>query len=185
MAKKKDKAKPDSVPTGKQVHLSPEQCESLYVMLNSTPAKDAGGLRYTIQLGDLIKSLGSERKEKLLDERSKFSRRFLRVREGKEGSMERRAIAKELEDWQEEHKLTNECFPTGPETIAVTIPPESDTVLLNMFIHHSRMQQGAGLVSIMEFCDKFEFRAEYLAEAAKVDEDDEKKEKEARAAANK
>lgn len=184
MARKKtSKTKTEKIPTGKQVHLSPEQCESLYVMLNSVQPKDAGGLRYTIQLGDLIKSLGSERKESLLDERSKFGRRFMRVRQGEEGNTERRAITKELEDWQEKHKLTSECFPTGPETIAVTIPPESDTVLLNMFIYHSRLQQGLALVAIMEFCDKFEFRSEFLVEAAKVDEEDKKKEE--KEAANK
>ena len=173
----KDSKKKDNIPTGKLVHLSPDQCELLFIMLNNVQAKDAGGLRYTIILADLIKSVGSERKEKLLDERSKFSRRFVRAPQGVDGDSVRRAISKELEDWKEKNKLTNECFPTGPENIKITIPPESDTVLLNMLIYHSRLQQGSGIVSIMELCDKFELRTEFVAEATRVDDVDEEKEK--------
>lgn len=183
MARKASKTK--SIPTGKQVSLSPDQCETLFIMLNNVLAKDAGGLRYTMQLGDLIKSVGSERKEDLLDERAKFVRRFLRARQGQEGNTERRAITRELEDWLEEEGLTNECFPTEPDLIEVFIPPESDTVLLTVLIHNSRSQSGTGIVSIMEFCDKFQLRSEFLAEAAKVDEDDATKEREAREAAAK
>ncbi len=183
MAKKSSKKTP--IPTSKQVHLSPDQCQLLYVMLNSVQPKEAGGIRYVMILSDIIKSLGSERKEDVLDDRSEFGRRFGRVREGKDGNLERRAITKELDDWLEENKLTNECFPSDPDTIPVTIPPESKTVLLNVLIYHSRLQAGLGLVAIMELCDKFEFRADFLTEAAIVDADDDKKEAEARAAANK
>lgn len=173
----KDSKKKDSIPTGKLVHLSPDQCELLFIMLNHVQAKDAGGLRYTIILADIIKSVGSERKEKFLDERSKFTRRFTRARQGEEGETERREISRELEKWQEDNKLTNECFPTGSENIKITIPPESDTVLLNMLIYHSRLQQGSGIVSIMELCDKFELRTEFVVEATRADEVDEEKEK--------
>lgn len=181
----KAKKKTSTVPTSKQVHLSPDQCELLYVMLNNVQPKEAGGIRYVMILSDIMKSLGSERKEDLLDDRMEFGRRFGRVREGEKGIVERRAITKELDEWLKEHKLTNECFPDNEDTIAVTIPPESSTVLLNVLIHHSRLQTGLGLVAIMELCDKFEFRAEFLSQAAIVDEDDEAKEKEARDAAKK
>lgn len=181
----KAKKKISTVPTSKQVHLSPDQCELLYVMLNNVQPKEAGGIRYVMILSDIIKSLGSERKEDQIDDRQEFFRRFSRVRAGDDGFVERRAIKKELDDWLEEHNLTNECFPANEDTIAVTIPPESSTVLLNVLIHHSRMQTGLGLVAIMELCDKFEFRSEFLTQAAVVDEDDEKKEQEARDAAKK
>ena len=174
-----------TIPTSKQIHLSPDQCELLYVMLCSVQPKDVGGIRYVMILSDIIKSLGSERKQDLLDDRVEFSRRFTRVRAGDDGVVERRAIKKEVEDWLEEHNLTNECFPKDDDTIAVTIPPESSKVLLNMFIHHSEVQTGLGLVAIMELCDKFECRAEFLTKAAIVDEDNEAKEKEARDAAKK
>ncbi len=184
MARKKKKSIV-TIPTSKQVHLSPNQCELLYVMLNNVQPKEAGGIRYVMILSDIIKSLGSERKEDLIDDRQDFVRRFTRVRAGDDGLVERRAIKKELEDWLEEQKLTNEVFPSDEDTIAVTIPPESSTVLLNVLIHHSRIQTGPGLVAIMELCDKFEFRSEFLAQAAIVDADDEKKEQEARDAAKK
>ncbi len=42
---------------------------------------------------------------------------------------------------------------------------------------HSDIRQngGVGLVQIVELCDKFELREEFVVEAKKLDEDDEKK----------
>jgi len=169
-------AKKQEVPTGREVHLEPEQCEAFYLLINNVGPKDAGGLRYAMNLADLIKSFGAARKAGKLDEREKFARRYTRVKSGKDGDAEREEIETELEAWKEEHKLTNECFPTSPKTIAVTIPPESDTVILHALLFHSRRQRGGGIVQIMEFCDKFELRTEFVLEAAKMDEDDKKAE---------
>lgn len=170
MAKKKE------IPTGREVHLEPEQCDTFYKMITNVGPKDAGGLKHAIQLADLIKSVGSPRKHDRLDEREKFGRRYGRVKAGEDGDAERREIDDSLTAWLEKHKLTNSCFPKGPKTIAITIPPESDTVILHSLLFHSRIQTGGGLVQIMEFCDKFELRTEFVAEAAKIDEEDKKKE---------
>ena len=163
------------IPTGREVHFSPVQCEIFYQLLNNVGAKDAGGLRYTLQIADLIKSVGSVRNQKKLDEREKFAREYRRVLVGEEGDAEREKINEKMLKWLDENKLTNECFPTGPKTIPITIPPESDTVLLNMLLFHSRLQRGGGIVQIVELCEKFELREEFQAEAEKLDNEDKKK----------
>jgi len=168
------KANAKSIPTGREIPLSPDQCELLYGLLNNVKADGAGGLRYAIALTDLIKSVGSERVQNKIDEREEIGRRFMRVGGGKESNQERKKIDDELQEWLEEHGLTNECFLKKRKTIAVTIPPESNTVLLNTFLYHSRQQVGSGLVPIIELCDKFELRGEFVSEAAKLDEDDKK-----------
>lgn len=162
------------IPTGREIHFSPEQCELLYGLLNNVKADGAGGLRYAIALTDLIKAVGAERAQNKLDERDKFARSYMRVGGGKESNEARKKINDELQEWLEEHELTNECFSTKPETIAVTIPPESNTVILNTLLFHSRIQVGSGLVKIVELCDKFELRTEFTASAVKLDADDKK-----------
>ncbi len=168
--------KKQEVPTGRQIHLEPDQCETFYKLIHTVGPNNAGGLKYAMNLADLIKSVGSSRKEGKIDEREKFGRRYGRVKPGKDGNAERERIETELDEWKKENKVTNECFPTSPKTIAITIPPESDTVILHALLFHSRAQRGQGLVQIMELCDKFELRTEFVAEAAKMDEEDKKAE---------
>lgn len=169
-------AKKQEVPTGREVHLEPEQCDNFYRLINNVGAKDAGGLQYAMQLADLIKAVGSARKDGHLEERAKFGRLYGRVAGGKDGDAERQRIEDELTKWREKHKLTNECFSTSPTTIAIAIPPESNTVILHSLIFHARAQMGGGMVQIMEFCDKFELRAEFIAEGAIRDAEDKKAE---------